>query len=501
MTSDCSNLKWDLFPRHVQHMIEEMYSTDYLADVTLICEDQRSLRAHKVILGASSPVFRNINENFREKESVIYLKGIKYEQMESVLRFMYLGEVKISEDSMNGLLNVAKEFQIKGLLREEVKGGAQEIKKETAEDVQNKIGDVVLDQDESRDGSKDANLEIELNELDQEKNNKLDLDKTKKKTKGKGGFLQQCPQCSLELDSQWKFKRHLNSHLPKENKLNLNTSEEKPSKEKKPKENPLKENEFICTKCGENFRNKVNFLSHMHKHRREVHCDFEGCNELLQNKHYYLDHMLLIHKKVVKTNVVFPKRKKVQVPDDNEEKNLGVKGSLQMCQECGKSVKEIRKHIEHMHTRNTNDFVCGKCGKGFKTKPKLRDHTSTVHEAPTIPCPFCDKLLATKHRLQKHVKNYHVEADQKLYQCNECNSGFSTNSKDKYEGHMNDHKKIRPYKCDICEKSYHNRLDLYCHKRNTHPPNVLKMKQENVSQVIIETKQEEIPLHQVKQSQ
>ena len=143
MASDFSNLKWDLFPRHVQHMVEEMYSTDYLADVTLICEDQRSLRAHKVILGASSPVFRNINENFQEKESVIYLKGIKYEQMESVLRFMYLGEVKISEDSMNGLLNVAKEFQIKGLLREEVKGGAQEIKKET-ENTQKEVGFLML---------------------------------------------------------------------------------------------------------------------------------------------------------------------------------------------------------------------------------------------------------------------------------------------------------------------------------------------------------------------
>ena len=174
MASDFSNLKWDLFPRHVQHMVEEMYSTDYLADVTLICEDQRSLRAHKVILGASSPVFRNINENFREKESVIYLKGIKYELMESVLRFMYLGEVKISEDSMNDLLNVAKEFQIKGLLREEVKGGAQEIKKET-ENTQNEVDNVVPDQDEPRDGSKDANLEIALSQLEQEIDHKLDL--------------------------------------------------------------------------------------------------------------------------------------------------------------------------------------------------------------------------------------------------------------------------------------------------------------------------------------
>ena len=44
-----------------------------------------------------------------------YLRGIKHQEMESILQFMYLGEATFHQDKMNELLNVAKNLKIKVL--------------------------------------------------------------------------------------------------------------------------------------------------------------------------------------------------------------------------------------------------------------------------------------------------------------------------------------------------------------------------------------------------
>ena len=38
-----------------------------------------------------------------------------------------------------------------------------------------------------------------------------------------------------------------------------------------------------------------------------------------------------------------------------------------------------------------------------------------------------------------------------------------------YEAHMNDHKNIRPYECNLCEKTYRNSVDFKHHIVTAHP--------------------------------
>ena len=77
------------------------------------------LSIHKVILSACSPFFRSVlrrNQPASQQGSlVLYLKGVTYRDMESVLNFMYHGEVNVAQDDLNSFLAVAEELRVKGI--------------------------------------------------------------------------------------------------------------------------------------------------------------------------------------------------------------------------------------------------------------------------------------------------------------------------------------------------------------------------------------------------
>ena len=94
-----------------------MMVNNEFTDVTLICEDQKQVSAHKNILSARSPVLRNIFRMNTMQSPIIYLKGIQSSEIEAMLNFIYLGETACSSDRKIEFLNVARSFEIQGLAR------------------------------------------------------------------------------------------------------------------------------------------------------------------------------------------------------------------------------------------------------------------------------------------------------------------------------------------------------------------------------------------------
>ena len=45
---------------------------------------------------------------------LLYMKGVKYSDLQSILTFMYNGEVSLPQDDLNSFLEVAEELKIKG---------------------------------------------------------------------------------------------------------------------------------------------------------------------------------------------------------------------------------------------------------------------------------------------------------------------------------------------------------------------------------------------------
>merc|ERR1712112_763291 len=72
-------------------------------------------QAHKVILSACSPFFRNILRKNPHQHPLLYLKGVKYTDLQAVLNFMYHGEVNVAQEELNSFLAVAEDLRVKGL--------------------------------------------------------------------------------------------------------------------------------------------------------------------------------------------------------------------------------------------------------------------------------------------------------------------------------------------------------------------------------------------------
>merc|ERR1711915_1171442 len=83
-------------------------------DVTLACDDDQ-LQAHKVILSACSPFFRSILRRNKHEHPLLFLKGVRYIDLVSVLNFMYHGEVNVAQEELNSFLSVAEDLKVKGL--------------------------------------------------------------------------------------------------------------------------------------------------------------------------------------------------------------------------------------------------------------------------------------------------------------------------------------------------------------------------------------------------
>ena len=56
-------------------------------------------------------------QEYKNTNPVIYLRGIQYSEMESILQFIYLGEAKFYEERMNEFFNVAKNLDIRELAK------------------------------------------------------------------------------------------------------------------------------------------------------------------------------------------------------------------------------------------------------------------------------------------------------------------------------------------------------------------------------------------------
>lgn len=106
-------IKWNDFPTIISHSFSDLCESRELVDITLVCQDNRQLQAHKVVLAACSPFFRSVLVNNPHHHPLLYLKDIKIENLQSVIKFIYQGEVKIKEDELTAFLAVAEELEIK----------------------------------------------------------------------------------------------------------------------------------------------------------------------------------------------------------------------------------------------------------------------------------------------------------------------------------------------------------------------------------------------------
>ena len=109
------SLAWHAYTDHLKSMMKDLMMNEDFSDVTLVTEDKKHIKANISILGACSPVFKDILKKEKNSSPIMYLKGIQYSEMDSIIQFIYLGEATFYVERMDEFLAVARSLDIKEL--------------------------------------------------------------------------------------------------------------------------------------------------------------------------------------------------------------------------------------------------------------------------------------------------------------------------------------------------------------------------------------------------
>ena len=129
---------------------------------------------------------------------------------------------------------------------------------------------------------------------------------------------------------------------------------------------------------------------------------------------------------------------------------------------------KLNMHIRNQHSRI---FMCDLCGKEFKRKECLKNH-SLVHVENMkrdVQCDQCSATFFFVQRLKVHIRNVHGG---KQYQCDVCEMKF--NSKRILREHFvlthADKSKLTQLQCEKCTEVFYLKRQLQKHMQQHNKP-------------------------------
>ena len=128
-TSEKLCLKWNDFQENLNSTFGGLRNDQDFADVTLVCEDGTQIETHKTILASSSPFFMEILKKRKHPHPMIYMRGLKADDLVAMVDFLYYGEANVNQESLEVFLGLAEELRLKGLTSSSTKRDPGELMK------------------------------------------------------------------------------------------------------------------------------------------------------------------------------------------------------------------------------------------------------------------------------------------------------------------------------------------------------------------------------------
>lgn len=147
MKSEKFSLKWEGFQSTVAQSFSVLRQEEDFYDVTLVSDDQTQISAHKLVLSASSDFFRNILRKNKHSHPLLYLSGVKAQNLQCILDYIYLGEVNVFQGQLDEFLESAYKLNIRGLATVQTEDTAV---KEEIQEIDPPADDVDVTEEETR---------------------------------------------------------------------------------------------------------------------------------------------------------------------------------------------------------------------------------------------------------------------------------------------------------------------------------------------------------------
>ena len=316
-------LTWHSYSDHLRDMMKVLMINDDFADVTLVSEDKKYIKAHKNILSACSPVLRDIVKLEQSPKTIIFLRGINFSELESIIQFIYLGEATIHEERINEFLAVARSLELKEIFNAKLKTETNEKKKLSSDPVTDKL-----------------KTETVTDKLITGTNDKFD-------TFGK-----------QTMRSSHSISQVQNYNHKEEGEVN---------------------SKYDCDKCDRTYSN----LGNLSKHKRSAHegvkyacdqCDYQATQQCSLNTHIESIHEGL---RYACPQCDYQATRQDHLKRHVDTKHKGVSFACDHCSYQATIHSDLKKHIKSKH--ENVKYACDQCDYKASWQGQIQTHIRSKH--------------------------------------------------------------------------------------------------------------------------
>ena len=370
MSQDELYLSWKSFDRHVLATFQEILKDSNLSDVTLVCEDQIQIPAHKLVLSSVSPVFRNLLLNNSDLQPLIYLDGVNKQQLQSILQFIYLGKTTVLKDQVKEFMDIAEELQIKELVSDfQIEGQLFKTTDEVQQtfDEASANAEVFPEEDkiEPETRSKLSSISLELAEYEHKSNRYY------------------CDQCEYNTTQKGHLKTHQQS-------IHEGTR-------------------YPCDKCEYQATTQGNLKVHQEsKHEGIRHsctqCEYEAPDKSSLRRHHQTQHNGF---RFSCTQCEYKATRKDYLKAHQQSQHEGVRYSCNQCEYQAGQQKFVKAHQKSKHEGVR--YYCDQCEVKTTTSGHLQRHKQAKHEGNEYFCDQCEYNTKRQDNLQSHKQAKHPQ--------------------------------------------------------------------------------------------
>ena len=373
MSCESTVLQWKNYTPTASEAFQRLYEDTAFTDVTVACEDNKKIEAHKVILNLCSNQFCNILQDNPNPHPLIYLQGVLIDDLILLKTFMYKGKATVLKQQLDSFMKLSKTYlnsSHESTYAESIKAPPEcktTYEKEIL--VQNINPPLILNQHEKNKDMEEMSSESIGNNLKRGKTREnvehQQGDKRLLKKKLKQERLK-CKQC----DFSTLFAARLAQH------------------------NKKRHREVPCPTCGMVFQPKL-----LTKHIIDQHTMF------------YCEHCSYSTK--FNSSIHIHNRKHT--------------GEMIQCDQCEYScVKPYSLHLHMENNHQTSEYNCNSCDFVAHNVKKLTFHKEKVHQGIRYYCELCDHKATKLVNLRAHQQRIHAKV---RFNCQFCKFGDSQMSR------------------------------------------------------------------------
>ena len=416
-------------------------SKEVFCDVTLVSDDLQQFPAHKLVLGAHSPVLETLLLSLKQNNdnTVLHMRGYTGTSIQRMLKFMYSGKDLLENENDINFVNLSNDLKIKGLMDD-----VPDSDNTAPVNLQENLDEITSNYLILKQSSISLNL---INENREEK--EIESDKSKE---GSEKILVNNEEYDVVDEDALREEPKLSRHSYDYFKLVENVP-----------------NTFECVFCEHVEKRKIHLFHHVKEHHSEVKeykckvCSKEFKSVFHLEYHFHAHHRPHPYQ-CSKCDYTSGKKDKVGSHYSDQHLPKYPKKSY-ICKKCSYTTHSnylMKTHVKNIHGEGPEKVKCEQCG-AILSKPSLSSHIKLKHKREKFPCSRCPFRAPTKAYLKIHEEGIHEGV---LRECSECD--FKSKSPFGLKRHIETiHRGIR-YNCHHCSQVYNSKSQLKKHEIKKH---------------------------------